>query len=228
MQASIDALLENMKNSGQAQPEHGQTSMIAQAAQHLIASTLDADASRRSSLVDQKVALDQLNASMENDYTMQSMSSIHSGSPPLSYNDNLQPAFRNVLWPLSKAEASALMDDFREELETLHPFINLEEMRTLLDQVYDYSLPPQKPGKDIRTVGWDDKEDSRNVHLLRLIIACALATRSKQDKELSRDLMNVVEESNFRRMRGMDADMKDLAIATMLVCFLCPISALYG
>ncbi len=120
------------------------------------------------------------------------------------------------------------MEDFLEELETLHPFINVQELMTLLDQVYDYSLPPQKPCKDTQTAGWDDREDSRNLHLLRLIIACALATKGKQDKELSRDLMNVVEENNFRRMRGLDANMKDLAIATMLVSALCSTYLLYG
>jgi len=60
-------------------------------------------------------------------------------------------------------------------------------------------------------------DDSRNPDFLKLIIACGLAVRGKKENDLSRELMTAVEEKNLRRMNSLDVNMKDLAIATMLI-----------
>ena len=118
---------------------------------------------------------------------------------------------------LSKAHALELINDFQEEAEALYPFINLQEMKDLVENLSHRKISPQKAVRDSQTDGWNDLDDTRNRDLLRLILACTLVAKEKKKTEMSQNLMSTAEAHSFSRLRMPKIDFKDLAVATMLV-----------
>jgi hypothetical protein len=118
---------------------------------------------------------------------------------------------------LSKAHTLELIKDFQEEAEALYPFIDLQEINELVENLSHRKTSPQKAVRDSQTDSWNDLDDTRNRDLLRLTLACALAAKEKKKTEMSQNLMNTAEAHSFSRLRMPKIDFKDLAIATMLV-----------
>jgi hypothetical protein len=124
-----------------------------------------------------------------------------------------------VLWPLSRVEAIDLLEALREDIETLYPFLDLQEIKTLVDIVYNCDGQPRYPESNIQTARWDDLDDRRNVDFLKILLACALSTRKKMENDPSQRFISTAEENYFRRLRFLDVDVKEVAIATILVRF---------
>jgi hypothetical protein len=223
MQASLDSLLQSIRAAGTPFPltQLEQPFSLEQASH---SPSTDSTISRRGSDGGSNITAEELGASAGIEDTMRSLSGLQDAMQslrarnPQSFVENAtteQLGYQYPLSPLSRNEAIGAIAGFREEVNTLYPFIDLVELSSLLDTIYS-SVPLQKP-MGTRTVGWSDVHDSRNLDLLKLIIACALAAQSKEENDLSHDLMKTVEEESIRRMNGPDVDMKDLAIAAMLV-----------
>ncbi len=70
---------------------------------------------------------------------------------------------------------------------------------------------------DTKTNTWDDLNDRRNVGFLKLLIACALTAKRNLANDPSRGFVMGVEEENSKRLRCVEIDVKDVAIAAMLV-----------
>jgi hypothetical protein len=131
----------------------------------------------------------------------------------------LIPTNRHCLYPLSKAQAFELLESFREDVEILYEFIDLQEMRRLLDRLYDCNERQEMNMNDTKTNTWDDLNDGRNVGFLKLLIACALTSKRNLANDPSRGFLMGVEEENSKRLRRVEIDVKDIAIAAMLVSF---------
>jgi hypothetical protein len=92
-------------------------------------------------------------------------------------------------------------------------------MRRLLDRLYDCNEQQERNRSDTKTKTWDDLNDGRNVGFLKLLIACALTSKQNLTNDPGRDFVTAVEEENSKRLRCVEIDAKDVAIATMLVSF---------
>jgi hypothetical protein len=92
-------------------------------------------------------------------------------------------------------------------------------MKTLLDSLYDCNEQQEKLRSNIQTVTWDNLDDKRNVGFLKLLLACALASKENFEEDPSRNFVSEVEDENAKRLRCVEVDVKDIAIATMLVSF---------
>ncbi len=219
MQASIDSLVQSIRPDGVA-------NQAIQHSQSIISAPSPSIDSRRGSDSTSDHTIEDLAALVSIEDTMYRISGLQNAIQSLHSqvdssrvgNAILRPgSFQHALWPLSRDEAMEVIDGFREEIDTLYPFINLAELMILLDANY-CSIQPQNQA-DMQTTGWSDMDDSRNLDFLKLIIACGLAARGMKENDISRELMIKVEEKYLRRINCIDVDMKDLAIATMLVRF---------
>ena len=110
-----------------------------------------------------------------------------------------------------------MLESFREDVEILYEFIDLRDMRRLLDRLYDCNEQQGSNRSDTKTNTWDDLNDGRNVGFLKLLIACALTSKRNLANDPSRGFVMGVEEENSKRLRYVEIDVKDIAIATMLV-----------
>jgi hypothetical protein len=110
-----------------------------------------------------------------------------------------------------------LLESFREDVEILYEFIDLRDMRRLLDRLYDCNEQQESNRSDTKNNTWDDLNDGRNVGFLKLLIACALTSKRNLADDPGRGFVMGVEEENSKRLRYVEIDVKDIAIATMLV-----------
>ena len=102
-------------------------------------------------------------------------------------------------------------------MESLYPFIQLDCLTTLADVLLNSKITTSDPNMNVQTEEWGDTFDSRNLDLLRLLLACALASKLNRECEASHDMANIVREKLSIKMRGPEFDLKDIAIATLLV-----------
>jgi hypothetical protein len=223
MQASLDSLIQNIKATGPAtaRTKLGQPIVYAEGLPSPLA---DSNISRTASDGGSDTAAKGLNLLVGIGDTMHCISGLQDAMDSLRsrvspsctvYLTTEQSSFQHPLWPLSRNEAFDMVDGLREEVETLYPFVDLTELTELLNALYSPVLSQKLTRTQIS--GWSDMDDSRNIGLLKLITACSITTRGKEESDRGRELMKTVEEENMRRMSGLDVDMKDLAIATMLV-----------
>lgn len=124
---------------------------------------------------------------------------------------------QNALLPLSKSQTFELLEYFRDEVESLYPFIQLDCLMSLADVLLNSEIATSDPNMNMQTEEWGDTFDSRNLDLLRLLLACALASKLNRECEASREMTNTVREKLSIKMRGPEFDLKDIAIATLLV-----------
>jgi hypothetical protein len=120
-------------------------------------------------------------------------------------------------FPFTKNQAFELIEYFRFEVECFYPFIPFESMTSLAGAVTD---PPTGAPAFITDTGsedWCDMTDSRNLDMLRIILACALAAKSKKETETSCRLISIVSDKLTMKLNGPELDTKDIAVATLLV-----------
>jgi len=129
----------------------------------------------------------------------------------------IQSDVQNAPLPLSKLQTFELLEYFRLEVESLYPFIQLDCLTTLADVLLNSKITTSDPNMNVQTEEWGDTFDSRNLDLLRLLLACALASKLNRECEASHDMANIVREKLSIKMRGPEFDLKDIAIATLLV-----------
>jgi len=72
--------------------------------------------------------------------------------PPRTENPTSRgKSVQHPLWPLSRNEALEVIGGFWEEIETLYLFINLAELKSLLDTLYCLVQPQHRA--DFQTAG---------------------------------------------------------------------------
>jgi hypothetical protein len=202
MQASLDSLLQSIRAAGLALPlPHPEQPFGIEQATH--SPSIETVLSRRDSDGGSNTTVEELGALVGIEDTMRSISGLRDAmqslraqnTPSQTENTTIeQTNLQQSLSPLSRNEALGAINSFRDEVNTLYPFVDLAALSSLVDTVY--SSAPMQTVRDRRTAEWNDIEDGRNLDLLRLIIACALAAKSKEENDLSHDLMKPVEEKS--------------------------------
>lgn len=87
---------------------------------------------------------------------------------------------KDPLWTISKAEAIRLCRVYEEEMGIMYPVLELEELLQQVEGLYGLSPRlPLRPGDD-------------NVHILRLVFACALTAEASGRSELAMRLFESV------------------------------------
>ena len=138
----------------------------------------------------------------------------------ISSASNLEPpAHSNALWPLSREQAKDLLETLSEDIDTLYPFIDLQEMKALVDICFDNYGQLWNSESNIQTARWDGLDDGRNLDLLKSLLICTLSTERNLDGDPSVGFLSAVEKNHCERVQMVDVDIKDVAIATILVRF---------
>lgn len=117
----------------------------------------------------------------------------------------------------SKDQALELIEYFRFEAECFYPFVPFESMTSLADTLLGSADGAPDHTADIESDNWDDMFDSRNADMLKVLLACAIVSKSKRETEASRRIMSTVLEKLTTKSCGPNLDVKDIAIATLLV-----------
>lgn len=120
-------------------------------------------------------------------------------------------------FPFTKNQAFELIKYFRFEAECFYPFIPFDSMTALAGAVID--CPNGAPAfvADTGSEDWCDMADNRNLDMLRILLACALAAKSKKETETACRLVSTVSEKFTTNLNGPEFDAKDIAIATLIV-----------
>lgn len=121
--------------------------------------------------------------------------------------------------PLSKIQTFELLDYFRYEVESIYSFIQLDCLTSLADVLLDSSTTTSDSSMNMQTEEWGDTFDGRNLDLLMLLLACALTSKQNKECEVSHEMTNIVREKLSIKMKGSEFDLKDIAVATLLVSF---------
>ncbi|CZR61879.1 uncharacterized protein PAC_11776 [Phialocephala subalpina] len=142
-------------------------------------------------------------------------------TPPSSFavDDILTPSHITsipTIFPFSRMETCELIEYFRFEGERFYPFIQFDSLLVLAGTIIDPSVNTFDPAIGTGTTEWDDKLDDRNLDLLWLVVACALASKVNRETEVSRNLLSIASERLTTKMSGPTFDVKDIAIATLL------------
>lgn len=114
-------------------------------------------------------------------------------------------------------ETLELIEYFRFEADRFYPFIPFDSLTLLTETV----IGSRSAGHDLRgmtdTKDWSDDVDSRNLDLLRLVLACAVVSKTKEETEISRHLMSIAGENVTTKLDGPNFDAKDITILTLIV-----------
>lgn len=235
LQASLDEALEHVKLCGRPEASDvGLQDPLRQTAQQIETCKTssqfhsDTNATRPNMPEEAVLRIDEVRTAL-----LQLTSPFDNASPQRSVAESItndiphviQSDAQNAPLPLSKIQRFELLEYFRDEAESLYPFIQLDCLRSLADKL-NSTTTTSDPNMNMRTEEWGDTSDSRNLDLLRLLLACALASKLHRECEVSREMTNIVRERLSIKMRGSEFDLKDIAIATLLVSFSrCPLEA---
>ncbi|CZR68871.1 uncharacterized protein PAC_18772 [Phialocephala subalpina] len=132
---------------------------------------------------------------------------------PKSQNPS-SPSHKETEWEDKDEEGLGIWKLETEELvDILEPLNEVQRLaRSLRSMAKD-----RGPGEEIKTLTWDDQDDSRNVDFLNVLVACSMAPGlGDMNVEVGEKFILEAERNNFVRSRCMDFDLKDLAIMTML------------
>ncbi|KAE9382208.1 hypothetical protein N431DRAFT_322696 [Stipitochalara longipes BDJ] len=211
LKSKLDQVLEHMRGSSQDPQIHD---MVPDT---LLLQTIQKISNCRAALYDKRTS--RLPPDDENDCQLlewdspTTSRSFTPGEPLIS--NHITSAFTPP-FPLSKNEALELIDNFRFEAECFYPFIPIDSLISLAESVIDCHDSSPDLITNIQSEDWGDTLDGRNVDMLRLFLACALASRSTKETETSRRLMSMVSEKLTSRLDRPKIDAKDTAIAALL------------
>lgn len=143
-------------------------------------------------------------------------------SPSFTTDDLLMPnqiASECPTLPLSKTQTLELIEYFRFEAECFYPFISFDCLTSLVATVFDSTCDTPDLITTTATKDWGNRHDSRNLDMLRLLLACSIASKMKRETETSHQMMSMASRQLTIRLDGPKFDVKDIAIATLLVSF---------
>lgn len=129
---------------------------------------------------------------------------------PSAPNDTIDTRHTlHPLWALPKAEALRLCRVYEEEMGIMYPVLELTE---LLDQVEQLYSPAD------RTLGSNIQLDREDVHILRLVFACALTAEGSGRSEQAISLFDSVRDVQDNCVWG-PPEIKSIIFLTLVVSF---------
>lgn len=142
-------------------------------------------------------------------------------SPP-SPGDELEPARSgDPLWSIGKEEGLRLCRVYEEEMGIMYPVLELPELLHQVHLLYDPMNPMLRPQHSLQESENVDGLDSNDVHILRLVFACALTAEGSGRSELAIQLVASVREVADNSVWG-PPEIKNIIFLTLLVCCALP------
>jgi hypothetical protein len=121
-------------------------------------------------------------------------------------------------FPLLKTETLELLEYFRVEVECLYPFILFDHLTSLAAALFDLPEALPDPITDAPSEDWGNMSDSRNLDLLGVLLACALASKENRETQISCRMVAAVCKNLTIKVNGpIKYDLKDIAITALLV-----------
>jgi len=141
-------------------------------------------------------------------------------SPDLAGNDGASGPLSvagDPLLTIPVAEVCRLLSVFQEEIETLYPFVNSDElvavagtkMKELSTQLESLDYNPRS--------GFDWTED-RDISILKIAVAIAVVIEAQGKNPLSSKLIDSTDKKAAQVTRSSDVDLRDLQWLTTMVC----------
>lgn len=136
-------------------------------------------------------------------------------SPPPPDHDSESARSGDPLWSVGKDEALRLCRVYEEEMGIMYPVLELPQLLNQVHLLYD-------PTNSVATQANGDTEEleGMDVHILRLVFACALTAEESGRSELAMRLAESVREVADNCVWG-PSEIKHIIFLTLMVCCYC-------
>lgn len=127
----------------------------------------------------------------------------------------------NSLLGFELGDVMRLLDNYCDEVESVYPFTQISEISAKAPYILEQARRTQHPAIPSPTPlngPWPDIE-SKDVHILKLALAVAIALEAGGQTSVSKRLLDEVEPVICRVSGEAEIDLKELQIMTMLVCY---------
>ncbi|VUC23773.1 unnamed protein product [Clonostachys rosea] len=124
----------------------------------------------------------------------------------------------NSLLGFELGDVMRLLDDYCDEVESVYPFTQISEISAKAPYILEQarrSQHPAIPAPTLLTGPWPEIE-SKDVHILKLALAVAIALEAGGQTSVSKRLLDEVEPVICRVSGEAEIDLKELQIMTML------------
>ncbi|EAU29977.1 conserved hypothetical protein [Aspergillus terreus NIH2624] len=124
------------------------------------------------------------------------------------------------LWTIGKTEALRLCQVYEEEMGIMYPVLDLEELLHQVNVLYGTREPRWRSSLPSRAQGHDGKEalDADDVHIIRLVFACALTAEASGNSELAMGLFVSIREAADNAVWGAP-EIKTIIFLTLVSIF---------
>lgn len=119
--------------------------------------------------------------------------------------------------PISRDGAVDLIEYFSFEVESFYPFVSLEALTSLAEQLPECPGDPINLASSVPNPEWSHQLDDRNIDMLKVFLGCAMASKTKGPSEVSRQLTHSASEELSVKFHEQDFDFRDIARTVLLV-----------
>lgn len=120
---------------------------------------------------------------------------------------------------ISITEANRLIDVYEEEVGTLYPFLNVDELKLHASRHYTSARPI--PGQSVSVSRSSEEErtlEAYDLHLLRMAMAISSVIEGRGHSDLSTRLVDEVQSSIKEGIYMVPAHLRGLQVLTLMVC----------
>jgi len=118
----------------------------------------------------------------------------------------------DCLLSISEAEIARLIRVYQDEVISCHPIIDAEVLGSKLPQILELTRNPDRLKRT------EPEIDSRDIHVLRIVVATAITTEPGGKTELCTKLIVAVEQNVGIISSTSEVELKDIQIMAMLAC----------
>ncbi|KAE8354597.1 putative C6 transcription factor [Aspergillus coremiiformis] len=113
---------------------------------------------------------------------------------PLSPTQVLTMRPGDPLWAIGKDEALRLCEVYEEEMGIMYPVLDLQQLLSQANILYDQTCTGDLSEASLRFHGGEKELSDYDVHILRLVLACALTVEASGNSDLAMRLFGNVQE----------------------------------
>ena len=122
---------------------------------------------------------------------------------------------------ISITEANRLIDVYEEEVGTLYPFLNVEELKLHINRHYTFALPVSNQSVSVSRSSEEEKTlEAYDLHLIRMAMAIASVIEGCGHSDLSTRLVDEVQSFIEQGICMVPAHLRGLQVLTLMVWFL--------
>ncbi|PVH71446.1 hypothetical protein DL98DRAFT_660644 [Cadophora sp. DSE1049] len=168
-----------------------------------------------------QTALDHLGISTDQHMPTNQSSNTSSREPtpgPLPEDIRLrQGSESDCLLRFSEAEIARLIGVYQDEVISCHPIVDTELLTLRLPQILELARHPHRQEVLV------PRFDSRDIHMLRIVVATSITTEPEGKNEVCTRLIAAVEQSAGIISSTSEVELKDVQIMAMLSIYFCHI-----